>query len=136
MEAGDPRHLLLEIARILERLRIPYMVTGGMAVFVWGHPRFTADIDIVVELTEKNIEGLANELRGIDDKGYLDKDAIYEALKNRGEFNYLHGETGIKVDFWILKEGIFEKQRLARRIAKKILGRSVYREVVKINGVN
>jgi len=49
MQSEDPRHLLVNIAKILERLKIPYMVTGGMAVFIWGRPRFTADIDMVIE---------------------------------------------------------------------------------------
>ena len=44
-EEGDPRRLLVEVARVLTKLNILYFVTGGMAVFVWGKPRFTADID-------------------------------------------------------------------------------------------
>jgi hypothetical protein len=49
-ETSDPRHLLIEVARALTKLNITYFVTGGMAVFVWGRPRFTADIDIVINL--------------------------------------------------------------------------------------
>lgn len=44
-EAIDPRHLLVKVVDILHKLNIPYVVTGGMAIFVWGRPRFTADID-------------------------------------------------------------------------------------------
>ena len=32
MEEIDPRHLLIKVAEILERLDIPYAITGGMAV--------------------------------------------------------------------------------------------------------
>ena len=46
MEQSDPKRLLIQVAKILERLNIPYFITGGIAVFVWGRPRFTADIDI------------------------------------------------------------------------------------------
>jgi hypothetical protein len=42
-----PRELLIEIAKILDKLKIPYLVTGGIAVLIWGRPRFTADIDII-----------------------------------------------------------------------------------------
>ena len=41
MENSDPRDLLINVAEILKRLKIPYLVTGGMAVMIWGRPRFT-----------------------------------------------------------------------------------------------
>ncbi|MCX6724089.1 MAG: hypothetical protein NT155_02865 [Candidatus Staskawiczbacteria bacterium] len=55
----NPEELLAEIAKILKDLKISYAITGGFAVSVWGRPRYTADIDIVVELIEKNIKPLA-----------------------------------------------------------------------------
>jgi len=50
MELIDPRQLLVKVAKVLDNLSIPYVVTGGMAVTIWGRVRFTADIDIVIEL--------------------------------------------------------------------------------------
>jgi len=35
----------------LAALGIPYMVTGGVAAIVYGEPRLTNDVDIVVRLT-------------------------------------------------------------------------------------
>ena len=37
---------LLEIASILDDLRVPYMLIGGLAVSLWGEPRSTLDIDL------------------------------------------------------------------------------------------
>ena len=34
MEEKDPRHLLVEVSKILQELKIPYIVTGGMAIYV------------------------------------------------------------------------------------------------------
>ena len=51
----DPKHLLVSIARILDDLKIPYLITGGIAVLVWGRPRFTADIDVVIEVQKNNL---------------------------------------------------------------------------------
>lgn len=45
-----PETLLYKVAKILQELKISYAVTGGMAVIAWGKPRYTADIDIVIEL--------------------------------------------------------------------------------------
>jgi Na+/glutamate symporter len=46
MELNDPSDLLVKAVQILDQLQIPYAVTGGFAVLVWGRPRFTADIDM------------------------------------------------------------------------------------------
>jgi len=125
-EQIDPRHLLINIARILKQLKIPYIITGGMAVLIWGRPRFTADIDIVVELKKKDIDNLEKALIALGNAGYIDKGAIREALETKGEFNFIDGETGVKVDFWVLRDDPFDFSRLKRRIAKSILGERVY----------
>lgn len=45
--------VLTEIAAKLEKHNIPYMITGSMARNLYAEPRFTNDIDIVVELYQK-----------------------------------------------------------------------------------
>ncbi len=126
MEQKDPRHLLIEVSNILQRLKIPYIITGGIAVLVWGRPRFTADIDIVVELKFENINNLVKTLLLLGKANYIDKDMVKNALDHGGEFNFIHGETGIKVDFWVLKKTPFELSRMKRKVAKSILNKKVY----------
>ena len=126
MEEIDPRHLLIKIAQILERLSIPYVVTGGMAVFLWGRPRYTADIDTVIELQTEKTEALAKELMKLGETGYVNADAIREAVSRGGEFNFIDGTTGMKVDFWISKNDEFAKSQFTRRVAQDVLGTNVY----------
>ena len=116
----EPEELLCKIAEILERLKIPYIITGGFAVAVWGRPRFTADIDIVVELFQRDIDALCKELLSIDKDVYVDKEAIKDALLQKGEFNFIHPQTGLKIDFWISKRDEFDKLRIKRKIIKRI----------------
>jgi hypothetical protein len=111
--------LLTKIARILDELEIPYIITGGMAVTVWGRPRFTADIDIIVELIEKNISSLAKKLLSIDKDVYVNKETMLDALTSKGEFNFIHPQSRLKVDFWIIKND-FNKQEIKRGILKNI----------------
>lgn len=117
-----PEQLLTKIVRILKDLKIPYAITGGFAVAVWGRPRFTADIDIIVELVSKNISPLAKALIKIDKDVYVNEKAMEDALKHNREFNFIHPQTGLKVDFWMRgsKGGIYGKLKLKRAIAKKI----------------
>jgi len=116
--------LLLKIAEILDKFKIPYVVTGGMAVSVWGRTRYTADVDIVIELLEKNINLLAKELLDVDKDVYVSEDAIREALQNKGEFNFIHPQSGLKVDFWVVKNN-FNKQEIKRAVVRKIDGKKV-----------
>ena len=50
---NDPSLISLFV-RPLNLLRIPYMVTGGVASVVYGEPRFTRDIDLVIRLQARD----------------------------------------------------------------------------------
>lgn len=45
----------LDIFRVLETAKVRYLVVGGVAVVLHGHPRFTADLDLVVHLQADNV---------------------------------------------------------------------------------
>jgi hypothetical protein len=46
----EQSELLRYIVEALERIGLRYFVTGSIATIFFGEPRFTNDIDIVVEL--------------------------------------------------------------------------------------
>ena len=50
----------------LETQGLSYMITGGVASVIYGDPRFTRDIHIVLELPESGIEGLAQAFSSPD----------------------------------------------------------------------
>lgn len=122
----DFQKLLIKIVKILEKLNIAYFITGGFAVSLWGRPRSTLDIDVVIKLQEPQIKALINSLRGLSVAGYIEEDTIREALQEGGEFNFVHPESGIKVDFWIAKKDTASQTEFKRKVAKKIDGHPVY----------
>jgi len=124
-QLATPDELLCRIAKILDGLAIPYLITGGMAVAVWAKPRFTWDIDIVVELLPQKLSLLVRRLLAIDKDVYVSQEAMRNALERKGEFNFIHPQTGLKVDFWILKDDSFDKERIKRPVKKIINGQSV-----------
>jgi len=126
MEHIDPRHLLIKVVEVLEELKIPYAITGGMAVFVWAKPRFTADIDIIILLDLQDVEKLSDALLKISEYGYLDKDDMWNALRRHGEFNFIDGASGVKVDFWVLGGDSFGKDQIKRRTPKEVLNKKVF----------
>lgn len=117
-----PEELLHKIVKILDELKIPYIITGGFAVAVLAKPRFTADIDIVVELIPQNVDQLARKLLAVDKAVYVSREAMVDAIKNKGEFNFIHSQTGLKVDFWTKR---YPFEQFERAVIKKINGQAV-----------
>jgi hypothetical protein len=120
----DQTRLLKNVAKVLERLNIPYIVTGGVAVTVWGRPRFTADIDIAIEISLSKSKDLLKALSKIDSKIYISEIAVNQAVIGNGEFNLIHPD-GLKVDFWVLKNDIYSQSRIKRRKLKKAWGQNI-----------
>lgn len=58
--------LLLDVAAALEKAGVAYVVAGGMAVVLHGHPRTTVDLDIALDLGRDNVE---RALAVLDDLG-------------------------------------------------------------------
>ena len=52
----DPSLIALFVSP-LNRLGVEYMVTGGVASIIYGQPRMTLDIDLVLRLPERTAEG-------------------------------------------------------------------------------
>jgi hypothetical protein len=49
---------------------------------------------------------------------------MWEALEKMGEFNFIDTNTGLKIDFWIVKNE-FNRQEIKRGIVKRIDGQKV-----------
>ena len=122
----DFESLIVRIAGILDALTIPYAITGGYAVSIWGKPRSTFDVDVVIEFPQSKIHPLAEALKKISELVYIDERMMTRAVERKGEFNFIHIESGIKIDFFVLKDDEFSSARLKRRVSKSIAGKSVY----------
>ncbi|NUN64152.1 hypothetical protein HCU40_05150 [Pseudanabaena biceps] len=51
-----------EFIQLLNDNQVKYLVIGGYAVAVHGHPRYTKDIDIWIEISEENAQKLVTAL--------------------------------------------------------------------------
>ena len=121
------QELLKKIAEIMEDLELNYCLTGGFAVSVWGRPRSTFDIDIVIQLKTEKIKPLIKKLRRLSSSGYIEESTVKEAMERGGEFNFIHPESGMKVDFWVIKKGdLIGQKELERKIARNFSGQKIY----------
>jgi len=51
----EPNLFQIFISR-LNKIDVRYMITGAVAVIIYGEPRLTQDIDLVIELKTEDIE--------------------------------------------------------------------------------
>ena len=65
-----------EFIQLLNENQVKYLVIGGYAVAVHGHPRYTKDIDIWIEISEENAQKLVTALTqfGFESLGLTSQD--------------------------------------------------------------
>lgn len=56
----------LGIFEALNEKKIRYLLCGGLAVNIYGIPRMTADIDIILDFEEQNIDKFESVLKGLN----------------------------------------------------------------------
>jgi hypothetical protein len=96
-----PDELSLFVVR-LEAIGAPYMVTGATAAILYGQPRVTNDVDVVLSLDDAARVAL---LRAFPDtEFYVPPESVIRAEQARlqgGHFNLIHHESGYKADIYL-----------------------------------
>lgn len=100
----------------LERLDLPYCVTGSVAASVYGEPRLTADIDIVLLIQLADIGKLRSAFPESD---YyvppVETLAIETARGQRGTFNLIHHASQYKADIFVAAQDPLHRFALNKR---------------------
>ncbi len=105
--------LLEEIIKKLESSNIPYMLTGSIVSSLQGVPRSTHDIDVIISISEKDIENIASSFSKED--FYYNEETIKDAVNKKSQFNLISQKHGDKIDFWLLTDSEFDRSRFSRR---------------------
>ena len=116
----SPGDLLRFVAAALDRVQLPYFVTGSTATILYGQPRLTNDIDVVVRLEVSKIGDFCAQFEG--DEFYLAPETVQRAVESRGSFNVIHPSSGLKVDFMVAADTDFNRSRFARARELEISG--------------
>ena len=104
--------LLRFVVRVLDGLALRYFVTGSVAAIYYGEPRFTNDIDVVVDLPEARIPELCAAFPV--EAFYLSEEAVRRAVGGHGTFIVIHPASGLKVDVMIPADTVFNRLRFSR----------------------
>jgi len=115
--------LFLLYAKKLDALGLPYMVTGSVAGMLYGEPRLTHDVDIVVTLAPGRVPALAAAFPL--DEFYCPPEEVLleESLRpQRGHFNLIHHQSGFKADIYIANRDPLHRWAMAERKPVQIEG--------------
>ncbi len=86
----------------LERLGLPYCVTGSVAASVYGEPRLTADIDVVLLLKTEDVARLRTAFPDAEYYVPPEETLLVEISRSsRGAFNLIHHATQFKADIYL-----------------------------------
>jgi len=104
---------------ILDQNNFRYFITGSVAAIVYGDPRLTHDIDLVINLSTVEVDKF---IRAFPERQFYCPpiEVIRTELlrTSRGHFNLIHHDTGFKADIYLT--GDEELQSWAMKNSKEI----------------
>src|SRR5438045_8632775 len=96
-------NLFLMFTQRLSTLGVPYMVSGSVAVIIYGEPRLTHDVDLIVVLDRGHIARLPEVFPPAE--FYWPPSeviAVEAAREQRGHFNIIHHQTDLNADVYLI----------------------------------
>jgi hypothetical protein len=113
----NPLVVLSQVARVLEKQNITYVLVGSLASSMHGMYRSTADIDLLADIKPEQVRPL---LDALEKSFYIDELAVRQAIEQRRSFNAIHYDSVFKVDIFIAKGDDFARKQLDRRELRQI----------------
>lgn len=90
------------------------MITGSVGAILYGEPRLTNDMDLVVELSGESVDSLAAAFVP-PDYYFPPREAVSSEIAARRQFTLIHVPSGSKVDFIARKDTDFARCEFGRR---------------------
>ena len=112
------QEFLKDIVARLEQTEVLYAITGSIASNLWGTPRTTHDVDVVVVLSAADVERI---VAAFADRYYVSDLAAKDAVARRSMFNVIDFRKGLKADLWVTQGDAFNQSMLGRRRRMEIV---------------
>jgi hypothetical protein len=119
MAAKGPFDLVRQMAEMLDELGILYALGGSMASSLLGEPRSTVDIDLAIRLD--GIEGEAL-LERVGAAFYVPVESARQAIASHSSFNLVDTASALKVDLFVVGDGLLDRMQIERRVLVPIPG--------------
>lgn len=97
----DMLDFYVRVVKALDEIGAPYMIVGAFGGTIFGITRATHDIDIIVDLREKDFEALSQKFPL--PRYYADPEMIKNSVEMGIMFNIIDSSEGLKADLVPLK---------------------------------
>jgi len=109
-----PLEVLKDLSNRFENIGIDYFLVGSLGAMYYSRPRFTNDIDLVVQIRPNQIRDF--ETQFLPEDYYCPPfEILRDEVMRMGSFNLIHQATGIKVDIVLRKDTDFSRSEFSRR---------------------
>ena len=108
----DQKSVLKDVTERFEKLEIPYMLSGSMAMISYAMMRMTNDIDIVIEAKSEDTDKIIREFEA---EYYVPQNRVKDAIYRQNMFNLLHQTKIVKIDCVLRKDSEFQKLAFSNR---------------------
>lgn len=105
--------ILITFSRLFKKFKIPFLLTGSLAVAYYGYPRATHDIDFVLQVSRGAKKRLGAALVTLG-QVYL-QDVSSLADEQSRFYSLYHTHVGVKIDFWLISDESFYRNWARRR---------------------
>ncbi len=116
----DPSLISLFV-RPLNQLGVPYLVTGGVATVIYGEPRLTRDIDLVIDLRAQDAPRFAAAWPAAE--FYVPPVEVIAEESGRpahGHFNVIHHDTAMRADVYLAGTDALNAWSFSHRVTRRI----------------
>ena len=110
-----------EFIESLNSNKVKYLILGGYAVAFHGHPRYTKDLDVWLELSEENAERV---LQALNDFGFGGMNLTKEDFLEKGQVVQL-GYPPNRIDLINSPDGVDFSECYASRLEINIEGLNI-----------
>lgn len=118
-----PIRILHDFAERIEKLDIAYMLTGSMAMMHYAVYRFTADVDVVIDVKSDDAKKI---IGAFEPDYYVPHSGVSRAIFSEKMFNVIHRETAFKIACVIKKSNVFQTNVFERRERASFFGREIW----------
>ncbi len=125
-----------EVLEALHKGRIRYLIVGGLAVNLYGVPRVTQDIDLIISTSKTNILKIITILKNqgyvprlpVNPEDLADSDKVKDWVENRNlkAFSFYHKKDNYKVVDIVLVHPLDFEESFKNRTVKKVENVEIY----------
>ncbi len=123
---------------LLNKYKVDYLIVGSFALFFFGQPRATGDIDIWIKPEEKNAERV---LHAIHDYGFSSLNLTLQDILSGNVIQL--GFSPVRIDLLTILEGVTKEEIWESRVSGKLgnnkvnfIGKEIYIKNKKALGRN